>query len=133
MQSNTHINKKTTKHEHCCERVPKRRHTRCQNKAKVNAKVGIERIMNIMKFMFFLMCKNRQIHCNKNVFEGFTSCVRERTMYQTKTSRMRSKSILKSIQHRCGNDAQKNDAKMMENGANMGGKREPTLRKRFPK
>ena len=53
---------------------------------------------------------------------GFAVCVCERKGID-KTSKMIQESILKSIQNRCGNDAQKNDAKVMEHGAKMDPKR----------
>ena len=63
-------------------------------------------IMKIRKDQVFLNGKIIQIHCKTNIFEGFAGCVCERKRYQTPSS-MKVNSILKSIQNRCENDAQK--------------------------
>ena len=65
------------------ERVPKGKHNRCQNISKINAKIGIERIIQIIDIMVFLIGRNIQIHYKQLFFEGLPGCVRERKRYKT--------------------------------------------------
>ena len=48
-----------------------------------------------------------------------------------KTQKMTSKSVPKSMKNRCEHDARKSDARIMENGAEMESKREPTSRNKL--
>ena len=54
-----------------------------------------------------------EFHCENNGFDGFEGCMCERERYQ-KQSRMKSKSITKSMKHLCKSHARKSDAKMMD-------------------
>ena len=56
------------------------------------------------------------------VVEGLAGYVRERKRYQTNIQN-ESKIHLESIQNQCENDAQKSDAKMVENCAKMDAER----------
>ena len=67
-----------------------------------------------MKNNVVLMCKNTQIIV-KTMFLKVVHFACANGKGIKKTSNMRPKSILKSIQNRCENNAQKSDAKMMEN------------------
>ena len=79
--------------------------------------------MKIIKNQVSLNGKFIQFHCKNNVFLKVlqVACANEKGI--NKTSQMKAKSISKSIQNRCENDAQTSDAKMMENCAKMDPKR----------
>ena len=67
------------------------------------------------------MVKSFKFIAKTMAFEGFAGCVCERKSYQINIeneSKIHPEIILNSIQSRCENDAQKSDAKMMENYAN---------------
>ena len=64
------------------------------------------------------MVKSFKFIVKTMVFEGLAGCVREQKGIR-QTSNMKPESIYKSIQNRCEHDAQKKDAKRMENCAKI--------------
>ena len=74
-----------------------------------------ENIMKFIKNHMLLNCKIIQIHCKNNIMQ--VACASGKGI--KKTSKMKAKSFLTSIQNRCENDAQTNDANIIENCAKM--------------
>jgi hypothetical protein len=87
-----------------------------QSHQKPKPKLLAEKIMKIINNHVFLMCKTCKFIIKTMFFESLAGCVRERQMIK-KTSKMKAKSIPKSMK----NHVQNGPEKVMQNDAPNGG------------
>ena len=72
----------TSKHGIVCQRGAKMVPKSIPKSIKINAQIGNQKIIKVIKIHVFLNGKIIQIHCKNNGSEGFTGCARERKRYQ---------------------------------------------------
>ena len=109
------------------KRLPKWSRHRCQNSLKINATTGTDTDKENHQIYIFWNVKTTKSAVRVIVFEGFARWVRERKIIN-KSSKMRLKSMPKSMKNQCKFHARKSDAKNIENHQNWSpkGSHEPS-------